>query len=60
MRRSLVKLQPVEEEDRTLLILSHPTVIDLITVRGKEAGYKMGAWLKTPVMTCLLLTWMRS
>ena len=35
-----------EEEDRTLLILSHPTVIDLITVRGKEAGYKMESLVK--------------
>ena len=41
------KVAAAEEEDRTLLILSHPTVIDLITVRGKEAGYKMEAWLKS-------------
>ena len=41
------KVAAAEEEDRTLLILSHPTVIDLITVRGKEAGYKMEPWLKS-------------
>ena len=41
------KVAAAEEGDRTLLILSHPTIIDLITVRGKEAGYKMEPWLKS-------------
>ena len=41
------KVAAAEEGDRTLLILSHPTIIDLITVRGKQAGYKMEAWLKS-------------
>ena len=41
------KVAAAEEEERTLLILSHPMVIDIITVRGKQAGYKMEGWLKS-------------
>ena len=36
-----------EEEDRTMLVLSNPIVVEEIKFRGKPAGYKMEPWLKT-------------
>ena len=42
------KVAASEEEDRTMLILSHP--INIIEVKGRKGdplGYKMEPWLKT-------------
>ena len=36
-----------EEDDRTMLILSNPIIVEEIKFRGKPAGYKMEPWLKT-------------
>ena len=41
------KVAPCEEEDRTILILSNPIIVEELTVRGKFQGYKMEPWLKT-------------
>jgi len=41
------KVAASEEEDRTLLLLSNPIVIEEIVVRGSVTGYKVEPWLKT-------------
>ena len=41
------KVAPCEEEDRTILILSNPIIVEELNVRGKFQGYKMEPWLKT-------------
>ena len=41
------KVAPCEEEDRTILILTNPIIVEELTVRGKFQGYKMEPWLKT-------------
>ena len=41
------KVAPCEEDDRTLLILSNPIIVEELTVRGKIQGYKMEPWIKT-------------
>ena len=41
------KVAACEEDDRTLLILSNPIIVEELTVRGKFQGYKMEPWLKT-------------
>jgi len=41
------KVAPCEEDDRTLLILSNPIIVEELTVRGKFQGYKMEPWIKT-------------
>jgi hypothetical protein len=41
------KVAASEEDDRTLLILSNPIIVEELTVRGKFQGYKMEPWLKT-------------
>ena len=41
------KVAPCEEEDRTILILSNPIIVEELTVRGKFQGYKMEPWIKT-------------
>ena len=41
------KVAPCEEDDRTILILSNPIIVEELTVRGKFQGYKMEPWLKT-------------
>ena len=41
------KVAASEEDDRTLLILSNPIIVEELTVRGKLQGYKMEPWLKT-------------
>ena len=41
------KVAACEEDDRTMLILSNPIVVEEITHRGKFQGYKMEPWLKT-------------
>ena len=47
-KRSSLKWIASEEEDRTMLILSHP--INIIEVKGRKGdplGYKIDPWLKT-------------
>ena len=41
------KVAPTEEEERTLLLISHPITIAEIKVRNGIAGYKVEPWLKT-------------
>ena len=41
------KVAASEEEDRTLILLSNPIVIEEIVVRGSVTGYKVEPWLKT-------------
>ena len=41
------KVAASEEEDRTMLLVSNPIVIELVKTRGKMVGYKMEPWLKT-------------
>ena len=41
------KVAATEEEDRTLLLLSHPITVQEIVVRGTVTGYKVEPWLKT-------------
>jgi hypothetical protein len=41
------KVAASEEDDRTLLILSNPIIVEELKVRGKFQGYKMEPWLKT-------------
>ena len=41
------KVAPCEEDDRTLLILSNPIIVEELTVRGKFQGFKMEPWIKT-------------
>ena len=41
------KVAPCEEDDRTILILSNPIIVEELTVRGKFQGYKMEPWIKT-------------
>tara|TARA_B100001287_G_scaffold49846_2_gene38904 strand:- start:4083 stop:4475 length:393 start_codon:yes stop_codon:yes gene_type:complete len=41
------KVAACEEDDRTMLILSNPIVVEEVNVRGKFHGYKMEPWLKT-------------
>jgi hypothetical protein len=49
------KVSASEEEDRTLLIISHPIVMDEIVIRGNTAGYKFEPWLKTSKEDMLIL-----
>ena len=41
------KVSATEEEDRTLLLVSHPIMVSEIKARGGIAGYKVEPWLKT-------------
>tara|TARA_B100000073_G_scaffold42236_1_gene31626 strand:- start:129 stop:521 length:393 start_codon:yes stop_codon:yes gene_type:complete len=41
------KVAPCEEEDRTMLILSNPIIVEELIVRGKFQGFKMEPWIKT-------------
>jgi hypothetical protein len=41
------KVAASEEDDRTLLILSNPIIVEELKVRGKFQGYRMEPWLKT-------------
>ena len=41
------KVCPCEEEDRTILILSNPIIVEELVVRGKFQGFKMEPWIKT-------------
>ena len=41
------KVAASEEEDRTVLLITHPIVIGEIKIRGNVVGYKVEPWLKT-------------
>ena len=41
------KVAASEEEDRTILILSNPIIVEELVVRGKFQGFKMEPWIKT-------------
>ena len=41
------KVAPSEEEDRTLLLISHPITICEVKNKGGIVGYKVEPWLKT-------------
>ena len=41
------KVAASEEDDRTLLLISNPIIVNEIKSKGKVAGYKIEPWLKT-------------
>ena len=41
------KVDASEEEDRTMLIVSHPVIVNEIKGRSGMIGYKVEPWLKT-------------
>ncbi len=41
------KVAASEEDDRTMLLVSNPIVVEEMTVRGQVTGYKFEPWLKT-------------
>ena len=41
------KVAPSEEEDRTMLVVSHPIVCQEVKAKGGIVGYKVEPWLKT-------------
>jgi hypothetical protein len=41
------KVAASEEDDRTLLLVSNPIIVNEIKTKGKVAGYKVEPWLKT-------------
>ena len=45
--QSLTKVSASEEEDRTMLVISHPITTVEIKQRGQMVGYKVEPWLKT-------------
>lgn len=49
------KVAASEEEDKTVLILSNPIVIEFVKSRGNEKGYKMEPWLKTSSQDMFIL-----
>lgn len=49
------KVAASEEEDRTMLLVSNPIVIEMVKARGKMAGYKMEPWLKTSTEDMFIL-----
>ena len=49
------KVAATEEEDRTLLIVSNPIVIDEIKSRSGTVGYKIEPWLKTTTEDMFIL-----
>lgn len=52
------KVAASEEEDRTVLIVSNPIVIEMVKMRGRggnASGYKMEPWLKTSTEDMFIL-----
>jgi len=41
------KVAASEEDERTMLLISHPIQVHLIKTRGSVTGYKFEPWLKT-------------
>ena len=49
------KVTPHDEEDRIILHLSHPIVVEEVKVRGRVGGYKMEPWLKTTTQSDVVI-----
>ena len=49
------KVAATEEDDRTLLIVSNPIVVDEIKSRSGTIGYKIEPWLKTTTEDMFIL-----
>ena len=49
------KVAATEEDDRTLLIVSNPIVVDEIKSRSGVVGYKIEPWLKTTTEDMFIL-----
>ena len=52
------KVAASEEEDRPVLIVSNPIVIEMVKMRGRggsSSGYKMEPWLKTSTEDMFIL-----
>lgn len=43
----LSKVAPCDEEDRILLVLSMPVIVEEVAIRSNVYGYKFEPWLKT-------------
>jgi hypothetical protein len=41
------KVAASEEDDRTMLLVSNPIVVEEVVVRGQVTGYKFEPWLKS-------------
>lgn len=41
------KVAASEEDDRTMLLVSNPIVVEEVSVRGQVTGYKFEPWLKS-------------
>lgn len=41
------KVAASEEDDRTMLLVSNPIVVEEVTLRGQVTGYKFEPWLKS-------------
>ena len=41
------KVAPSEEDDKTILLVSNPIIIEEVKTRGGICGYKIEPWLKT-------------
>ena len=50
------KVAPTEEENETLLIVSHPVVITEVKGRVGLVGYKLEPWLKTSTEDMFLIS----
>jgi len=49
------KVAATEEEDRTLLLISHPIIVCELRGRGGVVGYKVEPWLKTSTEDMLIV-----
>ena len=49
------KVAATEEEDRTLLLISHPITVCELKGRGGVVGYKVEPWLKTSTEDMLIV-----
>ena len=45
--RIICKVSATDEGDRTLLLVSHPIMVETIKIRGSLGGYKFEPWLKS-------------
>ena len=49
------KVAASEEEDRTMLLISNPIVVEEMKTRGTTTGYKLEPWLKTSTEDLFLI-----
>jgi hypothetical protein len=49
------KVAASEEEDRTMLLVSNPIVVEEMKTRGTTTGYKLEPWLKTSTEDLFLI-----